>query len=44
MPLERVKEKIGEKPIELNQDAGSEGEPDRGKDGSGGEKLLHGFL
>jgi hypothetical protein len=41
-PLEGVEEEIREKAIEFDHDAGREGEPDGGKDGSGGQKLFHG--
>jgi hypothetical protein len=39
-----MEEQIGEKTIEFNHDARRNGEPDGGKNGGGGEKLLHGFL
>jgi hypothetical protein len=41
--LKRMKQEVGEKPIELNHDSSGEGEPDRGKDWSSSEKLFHGF-
>ena len=36
-----VEEEIGEETVPLDQDAGGQGEPDRGNDGSGGEEFLH---
>jgi hypothetical protein len=40
---ERVKEQIGEEAVEFDHDSGRDGEPDRSKDRSGGEKFFHGF-
>jgi hypothetical protein len=39
-----VEEEIGEKPVELNHDSGSESKPNRCKNRSGGKILLHDFL
>ena len=38
-----VEQQVGEETIPLDQNAGGEGEPDRGNDGCCGEEFLHGF-
>ena len=40
---ERMEEKVGEEAVEFDHDAGGDGEPDRGKDRGGREKLFHGL-
>jgi hypothetical protein len=36
-----MEQQIGEKPIELDHDSGSDSEPDRGEHRGGGEELFH---